>query len=312
MLYDEIIEWLLIGDVSIQYQVYRDLLGLEKFDLRKKIESEGWGKQFLSYRKDDGYWGNGFYNPKWRSSHYTLLDLKYLNIFPDNRPIKETINKIFEKGKGQDGGLNPSATLKQSDVCINAMAINYASYFRIKEDHLKSVIDFILEEKMNDGGFNCQSNRRKVYHSSLHTTLSVLEGFYEYEKNGYTYRIGEIKEVRNSSHEFILMHRLYKSDKTGEIIKPAFLKLCYPGRWYYDILKAMDYFSLANVMYDRRMNDAMEVLNKRKTKEGLWKLPSHHAGEVHFKMEEVGKPSRWNTLRALRVLKKYDDEVKKK
>jgi hypothetical protein len=301
----KLISWLLEGDVSIQYQVYRDLLGVDKPSLQHKIESEGWGLQFLNNRKPNGHWGLGFYQPKWTSTHYTLLDLKNLNISPKNKVIKETLSLIFEKEKAKDGGIKPIGTTQTSDVCINGMVLNYASYFQVKEEFLKSVVDFILSEKMKDGGFNCQSNRKGAVHSSLHTTLSVLEGILEYERNGYTYRLSELLKAKLESQEFILMHRLFRSDKTGEIINPNFLKLYYPCRWYYDILKAMDYFQSAQVNYDKRMDDAIEVIISKRTKDGSWKLAAAHPGQTHFDMEQAGKPSRWNTLRALRVLIYY-------
>jgi len=133
----------------------------------------------------------------------------------------------------------------------------------------------------------------------------VLEGILEFEWNGYTYRLKALQKAKRDSHEFILMHRLFRSDKTGEIINPNFLKLYYPSRWYYDILKALDYFQLAKVKYDHRMNDAIEIIANKRTKEGLWKLASKHPGQTHFEMEKSGSPSRWNTLRCLRVLQYY-------
>jgi hypothetical protein len=301
----EIISWLLEGDVSIQYQTYRDLLDTDRPRLRRRIESEGWGLKFLSCRQPYGHWGRGFYQPKWTSSHYTLLDLKNLNIAPRNKAIRETLRIILESEKGVDGGVYPVGTDRKSDVCINGMFLNYASYFRVKEDFLKSVVDFLLAEKMNDGGFNCQSNRKGATHSSLHSTLSVLEGIFEYESNGYSYRLSELKKAKLASHEFILMHNLFRSDRTDKIINPNFLKLCYPPRWYYDILKALDYFRLAAARYDNRMAEALQVIESKRTNNGLWRLPAHHPGQTHFKMEEAGKPSRWNTLRALRVLRHF-------
>lgn len=306
MTQNEIISWLLKGDVSIQYQTYRDLLSDEKKSLRSKIEKEGWGKKYLSLRKPNDHWGMKFYQPKWTSTHYTLLELKNLNILPSCQPVLETLKIILEENINEfDGGINPIGSIKKSDVCINGMALNYFSYFKVDEEKLKSIIDFILAEKMNDGGFNCHSNRKGAIHSSLHTTLSVLEGIFEYRNNGYTYRLKELLDAEKQSQEFILMHRLFKSDKSNKIIKNSFLKLAYPTRWYYDILRALDYFRSANINFDERMQDAIDVILKKRTKEGLWKLHSHHPGLRHFDMEEVGKPSRWNTLRALRVLKHF-------
>jgi hypothetical protein len=307
---DDILSWLLTGDVSIQYQVYKDLLNTFKPILQKRITSEGWGSQLLSFRKPDGYWGKSFYQPKWTSTHYTLLDLKNLNPLPGNKKVQETLIKILKAEKGNDGGILPIGNTRRCDVCVNGMFLNYACYFHAKEEDLKSVVDFVLNEKMGDGGFNCHSNTKGAIHSSLHTTLSVLEGILQYERNGYTHRLGELKLAQQESHEFVLLHKLFRSDKTGNIIKLQFLALHYPCRWYYDILKALDYFQSAKMKYDNRMDDALEVLLNKRTGEGLWKLASHHPGQSYFEMEQAGKPSRWNTLRALRVLKHFNKEEK--
>jgi hypothetical protein len=185
------------------------------------------------------------------------------------------------------------------------MFLNYACYFGIEQEHLISIIDFILEQQLPDGGFNCQYNREGAQHSSMHSTISLLEGMWEYKRNGYDYRLTELDAASNAAHEFLLMHRLYKSDRTGEIIHKNFLRLSFPGRWYYDILRALDYFQDAGVSWDERMSDAIEVLlGKRKT-DGRWPLQAKIPGQFHFEMEKPGKPSRWNTLRALRVLKRY-------
>jgi len=305
---ESIISWLLEGDVSIQYQTHRDLLDLNKPKLRNKIETDGWGLKFLSHRQQNGYWGKDFYQPKWISTHYTLLDLKNLQISPQQKDIRRTLNFIFKNEKGPDGGILPIGLTKRCDVCVNGMVLNYACYFQVPELEIKSIIDFLLAEKMHDGGFNCRSNSTGAIHSSLHTTISVLEGIQEYLSNGYQYRVKELIKARNDSQEFILMHKLFRSDKTGEIINPNFLKLYFPCRWYYDVLRALDYFHLAQVPYDPRMNDALELLTIKRTKDGLWKLAAKHSGQTHFEMEKAGQPSRWNTLRALRVLKAYGSE----
>lgn len=301
----ELIAWLMEGDVAIQYQTSRDLLGIDNTYLRKQIVTQGWGARFLACRQPNGHWGRGFYQPKWTSTHYTLLDLKNLGIWPHVPEIKETLQMIFENEKGADGGINPHREIIFSDVCISGMALNYGAYFGVDEKYLTSVVDYLLGEHMPDGGFNCQTSRSGATHSSVHTTLSVLEGINEYKKNEYKYRLDELETAELASREFLLMHRLFRSDKTGEIINPNFLKLCYPGRWYYDILKAMDYFQCASVGYDERMQDAIDLLLKKRNRDGQWKLAANHPGQTHFEMEKAGKPSRWNTLRALRVLKWY-------
>ena len=301
----EITEWLLEGDVSIQFQVHRDLLNTERKDLQVRIATEGWGAQYLSMRRSDGHWGMKFYQPKWTSSHYTLLDLRNICIAPDCKEIQDTLEMIVSTEKGPDGGIRPIGTVQASDVCINGMFLNYASYFRTAEDKLESVVDFILSQTMSDGGFNCMSNRSGAIHSSLHTTLSVLEGITEYERNGYQYRLNELRLAHQSSVEFILIHQLFLSDRTGKIIKKDFLRLPFPGRWRYDILRALDYFQYGRLDRDERVNPALEVLMKKRNRDKTWNVQARHPGQVHFDMEKAGKPSRWNTLRALRVLKHF-------
>ncbi|MBT8326755.1 MAG: hypothetical protein KJP21_03465 [Bacteroidia bacterium] len=307
MEHQQILKWLLEGDVSIQYQVNRDLLDHEDLSLQKRIANEGWGKQFLSKRKKSGHWGDDFYQPKWISTHYTLLDLRNLNLSPTNKVVQETIAMVLACGKSKDGGipLGPS-TQVHSDVCVNGMFLNYASYFRADEKELNSVVDGILQEKMADGGFNCMSTRSGAVHSSLHSTISVLEGFTTFLKSGYTYRKKEIQLAIKSAEEFILQHQLFLSDHTGEIIRKDFLKTPYPCRWKYDILRALDYFQFAKRKWDSRMEPAIEVLLKKRNKDLTWNVQAKHPGNVHFEMEKAVKPSRWNTLRVLRILKHFN------
>lgn len=312
---EQIIEWLLEGDPAIRFQVRRDLPekrsppdpearqpSASLLKLQPRIETEGWGAAFLSKRRPDGHWGRGFYQPKWTSTHYTLLDLRLLCITPGCEPARESVNLVLDYHKGEDGGINPAKTVPNSDVCVSGMALNYAAYFRAEEEKLKSIVDFLLREQMGDGGFNCESNQSGAVHSSLHSTLSVIEGIGEYARNGYSYRLAELRRAELESREFILAHRFFTSDKTGEIIDRKMLNLTFPPRWKYDILRALDYFRSAGAGYDGRMDDAIEVLKKKRRKDGRWNLQAKHPGAVHFDMEQSGQPSRWNTLRALRVL----------
>ncbi|MBL0051907.1 MAG: hypothetical protein IPP29_10560 [Bacteroidetes bacterium] len=305
----QIIDWLLEGDVSIQYQVCRDLLGSDKKKLQTRIANEGWGAKILSKRNSDGHWGDRFYQPKWISTHYTLLDLRNLNLPSNNEVVQETIELVLQNNLADDGGiqLGPS-TSQHSDVCVNGMFLNYASYFKTPEKKLHSIIDSILNEIMPDGGFNCRTTRSGAKHSSLHSTISVLEGFVEFQKAGYMHRKEEILSAQKSSIEFILLHQLFLSDRTGQIINKEFLKLVYPCRWKYDILRAMDFFQYAGIEWDNRMKAAIDVLKTKRNNEGTWNMQSAHSGQVHVSMEKAGKPSRWHTLRVLRVMKHFEIE----
>ena len=306
---DPLISWLLEGDVSIQYQVHRDLLGIERPDLRNRIQSEGWGARLLNFRKPAGHWGDRFYQPKWISTHYTLLDLKNLAISPDEPRIRESITQVLATLKSPDGGIMLSPANKMSDLCVNGMFLNYAAYFGAPEEDLRSLIDQLLREHLPDGGFNCRTNIEKVVHSSMHTTISVLEGIQEYQLNGYSYRLQPLLAAAEEAREFLLQHHLYRSDRTGEIIDPKWLMLSYPARWRYDILRALSHFQAAGAPFDPRMDDALEVLLKKRRRDGTWPVQARHPGQTHIEMEKTGGPSRWNTLRALRVLKAYGADL---
>jgi hypothetical protein len=305
MTHDELIRWLLEGDVAIRYQVERDLLGREQDQLRRRIEQEGWGAAFLARRRADGHWGQRYYQPKWISTHYTLMDLRNLCIAPEQEQIRESVGKVLREEIGPDGGINPGVTVTDSDVCITGMVLNFATYFGMAENDLQSLVDFLLTEQMDDGAFNCNSNQSGAVHSSLHTTISVAEGIREYVRNGYGYRSDELLKAEEGCREFMLQHRLFKSDKTGEIINKKFTMLSYPSRWFYDILRALDYFQYAGAAYDPRMEDTLEVISKKRRKDGTWPVQARHAGQTHFEMEQTGGPSRWNTLRVLRVWKHF-------
>lgn len=300
-----IIEWLLEGDVSIQYQVYRDLLNSDQPALRHRIATEGWGHLLLSARLPNGHWGRSFYQPKWTSTHYTLLELKNMGIEPSIVEFSQVLELIISHEKCADGGINPSEGTKVSDVCVNGMFLNYATYFGASQEHLISVIDFLIGQQMSDGGFNCHSNRKGAVHSSLHTTMSVLEGLLEYSCQGYSYRSQELQQIAGECIEFVLNHHLYKSDKTGRVIDERMTRFSYPCRWRYDVLRALDYFREANIKYDPRMDDALELLLKKRMADGKWTLQARHPGQVHVQMEVPGRPSRWNTLRALRVISHF-------
>ena len=298
-------DWLLTGDVAILYQVHCDLLDSDQTTVKKlqeRIATEGWGVRYLALQNANGHWGRGYYQPKWTSTHYSLQDLKNFGLPADNPQAAAAVGRLLEECLAKDGGINYSSTLPNSDVCLGGMVLDIGSWFQPGHPTLDSIVEFLLARLMNDGGWNCE-NLKGATHSSLHTTLSVLEGFLEYRRSGGDHQLDRIAAAERGGIEFILKHKIYQSHRTGKTIKPQFLLLSYPCRWHYDILRALDYFQNANIGYDSRMQPALDILLKKRRKDGTWLVQNRHPGQVHFELEKIGAPSRWNTLRALRVLR---------
>ncbi len=301
----EVVRWLLAGDVAVQFQTSRDLLHRTDLGLQRRIAEEGDGAVLLAARGENRHWGLGFYRPKWTSSHYTLLELSNLGLSPDNDLARETVELILAREQGADGGLDPTPGGRHSDACINGMALNYAAYFGADETQLVSMIDFLLGQQLGDGGFNCRLNRSGAQHSSLHTTLSVFEGISQYRRGGYRHRVDDLGEVEQAAVEFVLRHRLYRSERSQAPIDDEFTRLHHPARWHFDILRCLDAFAAAGVGHDPRMDDALDVLARRRRPDGRWVINRGYPGVTHLPAPQAGQPHRWITLMAMRVFDTY-------
>jgi hypothetical protein len=300
-------DWLLEGDPSIVYQTQRDLLCTPAGKLCRVQESialKGWGRQFLERQNPAGHWGRGPYQPKWTCTHYTLIDLKNLGIAPDCVQCRKATQQLLGMRWGKDGGINYARTVEYSDICINGMILDMAAYFTPEAEGLPHIIDYILSHQFKDGGWNCQYYEGAT-HSSVHSTMGILEGLSQYQNSRSTYREREVAKALSEGIEFLLRHRLFRSEKTGAPIDPKMLMLSYPYRWKYDVLRALDLIANQKSAYDERMADGIEVLLKKRRRDGRWPLQLKHPGQTHFEMEKVGEPSRWNTLRALKVLRHF-------
>lgn len=302
---DRIVNWLMEGDPAIAFMTNRDLLGNHRPDLQEQISTSGWGKALLDARNPDGTWGESYYAPKWACSHYVLLDLVNMEFPPDKADISSLVHDLGVRHLSSDGGFGIAPNDRKSDVCVTAMFLNIASHFGTAEAMLQPYVDFLLSVQIADGGFNCQINRSGCRSSSLHSTISVLEGFQRYLDKGYGYRSDEIKRLSDEARAFILRHRFYRSSRTGKIISEAFLKLPYPTRWYYNILRGLDHFRAAGSKPDPAMDEALSALLSLRRKDGLWPRMAKIPGNALLEMEPPRSASQWNTLLALRVLKSF-------
>jgi hypothetical protein len=301
---DSTIEWLLEGDPAIRWQVLRDLVGAGKKKVlheQKLVAKRDWGARLLALQEPSGMWGGGIYSPKWTSTTYTMLLLRDLGLHPENPQALKACKLFLDKGLYTDGGINFGSYHKHSETCITGMVLSIISYFQIRDDRVHCLVDHLFEQQMKDGGWNCQSYRGAT-HSSFHTTISALEGLREYEKS-YPQKASKVQKAQQKAREFLLIHKLFRSHRTGEIVHPAMTRFSFPPRWHYDVIRALDHFQQVGAEKDKRLKDAIEIVKKRQKKDGRWVLQNRYPGRTHFEMEKVGEPSRWNTLRALRILK---------
>jgi hypothetical protein len=314
---DTTIQWLIDGDPAIRWQALRDLAGAPESIVereRKKITRDGWGARLLAKQDAAGIWAGGaspnagLYTPKWTSTTYTLLLLRDFGLSPANRQARKACKLLLDRGLRKDGGVDYGRWAEwtgRGETCVTGMVLSILSYFNFEDSRLDLVVDHLLEQQMVDGGWNCRRSSGAT-HSSVHTTISALEGLRHYELLGVR-NVRAVREAQRRGREFLLVHRLFRSHRTGEVMKPEFTRFSFPPRWHYDVLRALDYFQSANAARDRRLAEAVELVRASQCEDGRWLLQHTYSGKTYFELERVGASSRWNTLRALRVLKWWDN-----
>jgi hypothetical protein len=311
-----VIQWLLNGDPAIRWQALRDLVGAADATVereRRKVAREGWGARLLARQDPAGTWAGGhssdggLYSPKWTSTTYTMLMLRDFGLPASIRHTRKACQLLLDGGLRPDGGINYGTWAewtRRSETCVTGMVLSILAYFEYEDTRLDTIASHLLEQQMPDGGWNCRRPDGAT-HASVHTTISVLEGLRHYELHrGHKTR--EVRAAQRRGREFLLVHRLFRSHRTGEVIKPAFTRFAFPPRWHYDILRALDYFQAVNAPRDSRLVESIDIVRSGQYQDGRWSLQHSHKGKTYFELERLGSPSRWNTLRALRVLRWWD------
>jgi len=310
---DRVIKWLVDGDPAIRWQVLRDLAGAAEstVERERRKSSARWlgGARLLAKQDPEGTWAGGLssdgglYSPKWISTTYTMLLLRDFGLPAMNRQARRACTLLLDGGFQRDGGLNYGVWAKWtggSETCVTGMGLSILSSSSMLTTRLDTIASHLLEQQMPDGGWNCRRPHGAT-HASVHTTISVLEGC------GSTNctvgaNSGKCGPHSNADGSSCWYTGFFRSHRTGEIIKPAFIRFSFPPRWHYDICAPLDYFQAVNAACDPRMADAIDVVRNSQRKDGRWPLQHSHKGKTYFELEHVGAPSRWNTLRALRVI----------
>ena len=310
-----VIDWLLEGDPAIRWQVLRDLTGASPDEVaaeRSRVEHEGWGPHLLAVEDADGLWAGGACFPAgfrggepgqpWTATMHTLQTLQVLGLDPASAVARHAILLIAENGRWEhDGQRYFDGEVKP---CINGRTIETGAYFGVD---VAPIVKRVLGERLGDGGWNCEAENGSV-RSSFDTTINVLDGLAEFERA--TGGSAEVRKARHGGEEYLLERSLFRRKSTGEVADPAYLDFAFPYYWHYDVLRALDYFRGSGADPDPRMTEAIEVVRSKRQPDGRWLLDRIHPGRVHFDLEGgVGEPSRWNTLRAVRVLDWWDRGV---
>lgn len=302
---EKTIAWLLGGDPAIRWQVMRDLLGAEEAVWsaeQAKVAQEGWGAELLSHRDASGRWTPRLYGKKWISTTYSLVLLRRLGLPRHDERAIESCLIFFDEARGSDGGIDVSSRRIGSEMCVTAMAVALFYWFDVADPRREGVLEALLRRQLPDGGWNCS---RPSKHGSFHTTASALEAMRECSVAMAPHVPAEVTAAEEAGLEFLLAHRLFRSHRTGEVVDEQFLRFSFPPRWHYDLLRGLDLFWAGGALTDERLEDAIDVVQRKRRNDGRWPLQQRWPGETWFEMETVGQPSRWNTLRAMRILEAH-------
>jgi hypothetical protein len=306
-----VLDWLLDSDPAIRWQVLRDLVDAPAEVVaaeRARVANEGWGARLLSLQGDDGQWAGGALFPcgkwdrnepqPWTATANTLVLLQDFGVDPRDDKVRQTVAQVRERCHWEHAG-QPFFD-GEVEPCINGMVVVLGACFQQDVD---DVVARLVSEQLRDGGWNCEAENGSV-RSSFHTTIRVLEGLLMHERA--TGGSAQSIAARRRAEEYLLERKLFRRKSTGAVVDPAWLQFSFPTRWHYDVLRGLDYFRSAGDPPDPRMDEAIDLIRSKQHSDGTWLLENTHAGAVHFKLEDGdGRPSRWNTLRALRVLRWY-------
>jgi len=320
----DVVEWLLDSDPAIRWQVMRDLTDATEEDVaaeRARVATEGWGARLLALQRRDGHWDGGTPTfdspagadwwqslpperkgtlfPEWTSTAWSLMLLRDFGLDPGSAGTRHAVALVREHCQWEHDGEPFFAG--EVEPCINGKVVAIGAYFG---EDVRHVVDRLLGEQMSDGGWNCEQENGST-RGSFHTTIDVLDGLLEYDRA--TGGAPEVTTARLRGHEYLLERRMLRRLSTGEVVDPAWTQFSYPTYWHYDVLRGLDYLRAAAAVPDQRVAEAIDMVESKRDADGRWPLENPHPGRLHFAMDEgEGRPSRWNTLRAMRVLRWYD------
>jgi hypothetical protein len=313
---NSLIDWLLDSDPSIRWQVMRDLIGAPADEVaieRAGVATEGWGAQLLALQADDGRWGGVAWNRGWDSTMHVLMLLREMGLDPLSEEARRAVglvrDRVTWKGCGPQECADNAFFEGEVEPCINGQVAAVGAYFG---QNVWGIINRLLSEQLSDGGWNCEAENGST-RSSFNTTICVLEALLEFEL-----RFGSRSEVtaaRLRGQDYLLERHLFRRRSTNEVIErdrksgTVWTRFAFPTWWHYDVLRGLEYLRSAGVRPDERMAEAIELVESKHDADGRWPFEARYPGNMPIDIgESEGQSSRWNTLRALRVLNWYTAE----
>jgi hypothetical protein len=296
----DVVDWLLDSDPAIRWQVLRDLTDAPEEAVaaeRARVATEGWGAQLLARQTEDGKWGEVGYtryidSPDGQTTHALIL-LRDMGLDSASPQARQAVARVRDHIRHYEG--NQPFFEGETEACINGRVLTAGACFGEPNEPL---LARLLAEQLEDGGWNCEAP--PSVRSSFHSTICVLEGLLEYERTqGAT---PALTEARARGEAYLLDRHLFRSLSSGEVINPAWTRFSFPPGYHYDVLRTLDYLRAASVTPDEGIAEAIELVEKSRDAGGRWPMQSPHGDVLDFVMEAADQPSRWNTLRALRVL----------
>jgi hypothetical protein len=309
-----VVDWLLDSDPSIRWQVMRDLTGAPAEEVaaeRARVATAGAGARLLALQAADGRWGGAAWNHGWDSTMHVLSLLRELGLDPASAEARRAVGLVRDRVTWQGCGPPECAGnaffAGEVEPCINGQVAASGAYFG---QDVRGIVDRLLGEQLPDGGWNCEAANGST-RSSFNTTICVLEALLEYERVGGG--SPAVTAARLRGQEYLLERRLFRRRSTGAVIArdrkggAAWIRFAFPTWWHYDVLRGLEYLRRAGVAPDARVDEAIELVASKRDGDGRWPLEVQYSGAMPVETDEgEGRPSRWNTLRALRVLRWYD------
>ncbi|MBI3745116.1 MAG: hypothetical protein HY264_01050 [Chloroflexi bacterium] len=292
-----VIDWLLDADPSVRWQVLRDLTDQPADAVateRARVATDGWGARLLALQAPDGRWGERAWSHDWTDTFHVLELLRRFGLDPASDAARRAVGLVREHVTWRDPDFETpwadNAFFEgEVEPCINGNVVATGAYFGVDTTPL---VERLLGEQLPDGGWNCEVENGATV-SSFETTINVLEGLLEHERSA----------ARRRGEEYLLERHLFRRKTTGEVVDPVWLRFSFPHWYHYDVLRALDYLRDAgHDAGDDRLAEAMSVVDGNQAANGRWPIQNVHAGASHLGLEDgEGTPSRWNTLRAMRV-----------